>query len=79
MTLQDIKEAGQFTANTSHLSRMCSRIWRQPGQVYEIAQEYGTPFVADSYMRETIFSYIADKYYGGDYDKIYSRWLSTAI
>lgn len=75
-TLQDIKRIGGFTANISHLNRMCKRIKDSPAQVYEIMQEYGTEYGVDSFTRETIFSYIADKYHGGDYGKVYDRWLA---
>ena len=77
-TLQQVKEVGEFTANISHLNKMCDKIKETPKKVYEIAAEYGTPFaMGDSYMRETIFSYIADKFYDGDYSKIYNRWIGA--
>ena len=74
-TLQQVKEVGGFTANISHLNRMCDRIKRNPNKVYEIMLEYGTPHGVDSSTRETIFSYIADKFYSGDYDRVYNQWL----
>jgi hypothetical protein len=76
MSLLEIKKIGQFTANVSHLNRMCQRINDEPQRVYEIMQEYGTPFTIDSYTRESIFSYIADKYHNGNYNRVYKRWLA---
>jgi len=77
-TLHDIKQAGEFKCNIARLNIMCKHIARRPSKVYEIAKEYGTPFVVDSYMRETIFQYIADKYHNGDYSKVYNAWLKAA-
>ena len=73
MTLQEIKKIGQFSANISHLNRMCARIKDNPAKVYEIMAEYGADM--DSYTRESIFTYIADKYHNGNYDKVYNAWL----
>jgi len=78
ITLQDIKKVGGFTANISHLNRMCRRIKDEPSKVYEIMQEYGTAYGVDSYTRETIFSYIANKYHNGNYDRVYNSWLRNA-
>lgn len=73
-TLQDIKRIGEFKVNTAHLNVMCDKIDRTPHKVYEIIVEYGS-FV-DSYTRETIFQYLADKYHDGDYDNLYNRWIN---
>ena len=73
MTLHEIKKIGEFPCNISHLNRMCDKIKEQPAKVYDIIQEYGS-FI-DSYTRESIFQYIADKYHNGDYNKVYNQWL----
>jgi hypothetical protein len=73
ITLHDIKRVGEFRCNVSHLNKMAAKIKAAPQNVYEIVREYGG--LVDSVTRETIFSYIADKYHGGDYDKIYYAWL----
>ena len=73
ITLNKVKEDGNFTCNISHLNRMCSKINQTPSRVYDIIKEYGGE--DDTITRETIFSYITDKYNNGDYDKIYKSWL----
>ncbi len=75
-TLHDIKRIGEFKCNVSHLNKMCEKINQTPYRVYELIEEYGS-FV-DSYTRETIFQYIADKYHDGDYSKVYNAWLRVA-
>jgi hypothetical protein len=72
-TLQDIKRVGEFPCNIAALNRMTAQVNRTPWRVYEIMTEYGT--FQDSWTRETIFQYIADKYHDGDYEKVYQRWL----
>jgi hypothetical protein len=76
-TLQEVKDAGGFTCNISHLNRLCSKVKESPAKVYELIREYGGE--ADSFTRETIFSYIADKYHNGNYDKVYDQWLATSV
>lgn len=73
MTLQGIKKAGNFTANIAHLNGMTKIISQQPARVYEIISKYGGE--ADTVTREAIFSYIADKYDNGNYDRVYKQWL----
>lgn len=74
MTLQQIKTMGEFNCNVSHLNRMCAKIKESPAKVYEIIKEYGG--LDDTVTREAIFSYIADKYHAGNYDKVYNAWLA---
>lgn len=74
MTLQDIKQQGNFTCNISHLNRLCKKVNDTPYKCYELIHEYGGD--ADSVTREAIFSYIADKYHGGDYGVVYDKWLA---
>lgn len=76
-TLQNIKEVGGFTCNLSHLNRMVSKISSNPSRVYEIVEEYGSPYGVDSYTRETIFQYIASKYDNDNYDRVYNAWLGS--
>jgi len=75
MTLQQIKENGEFICNVSHLNRMCKKIAENPAQVYTIIMGYNGQ--ADSVTRESIFSYIADKYFNGDYDQVYNKWIKN--
>lgn len=75
MTLQDIKRIGEFNCNIYHINKMTEKVKKNPGQVYELMTEYGT--FQDSYTREVIFQYIADKYYNGNYDVVYNQWLES--
>ena len=72
-TLQDIRKAGNFNCQARTLERLCNSVKLAPSSVYNLISYYGGE--ADSYTRETIFSYIADSFYNGDYDKIYLEWL----
>lgn len=74
ITLHEIRRQGDFSCNTSHLNRLCAKVKDNPAEVYELIREYGGE--ADTVTREAIFSYITDKYNGGDYDKIYYKWLA---
>lgn len=74
-TLQNIKNVGWFKTNVAHLNIMVRLIKESPADVYTIIQKYGGE--PDTLTRETIFLYIADKYYDGDYNKIYNRWLNS--
>lgn len=76
-TLQSVKEAGNFICNISHLNTLCRKIKEQPRNVYDLIEQYGGE--ADTVTREAIFSYIANKYYDGDYDRIYKRWQLALI
>ncbi len=73
MTLQIIKRIGEFDCNIYQLNKMCDKVNQTPWNVYQIIEEYGS--FADSYTRECIFNYIADKYHNGDYEKVYRKWL----
>lgn len=78
MTLNDIKQDAKtlgFNGNTSHINIMCYKVFARPDKVYEILEQYGIG--ADSVLREKIFSYIADKFYNGDYDRVYNEWLGV--
>ena len=72
-TLQRVRKNGDFKCNLSQLKWMVVRVHESPQRVYNIIQEYGG--IPDTVTRETVFSYIASKYYKGNYDKIYKRWL----
>lgn len=77
MTLQDIKNDAKtlgFKGNISHINILTYKVFAKPDMVYEFMEEYGIP--CDSVIREKIFSYIADKFYNGDYDKVYKQWLA---
>lgn len=63
-----------YTGNISHLNRLADKVKESPADVYELMEEYGIPL--DSVIREKLFRYIADKYYDGDYRKVYDRWLA---
>lgn len=73
MTLNEIKKIGQFPCNVANLNRMCLSVKRVPGMVYDLIAEYGG--LQDTVTREAIFSYVADKYHNGNYDKVYTAWL----
>jgi ABC-type amino acid transport substrate-binding protein len=78
MTLQNIKEDAQtigFKGNLSHINVLVHMVFAKPQRVYEFMDWYGID--GDSFLREKIFTYIADKYYDGDYDKIYNEWLGV--
>lgn len=78
MTLQDIKEDAMtlgFKGNLSHINRLADKVYANPARVYELMQEYGIG--ADSVIREKLFSYIADKYHDGDYNKVYDKWIKS--
>lgn len=78
MTLQNIKEDAKiigFKGNLSHINVLVHLVFAKPQRVYEFMNMYGMG--ADSVLREEIFTYIADKYYDGDYDKIYNEWLGV--
>ena len=77
MKLTTIKEYGQFTCNISHLNTLCLLVAQQPATVYELIRQFGG--VDDTVTREAIFSYITDKYNGGDYNKIYLAWLGHEV
>jgi hypothetical protein len=72
-TLHDIKKNGLFKCNIARLNIMADKIYKQPKDVYEFIEEYGGD--PDSYTRETIFSYLSEKYDAGNYDLIFDRWL----
>jgi hypothetical protein len=74
-TLQNVMTAGNFKS-TARLGQMCDRIYKNPEHVYPLIGNYGGE--ADSVTREAIFSFIADKYYKGNYNKIYDRWLNNS-
>lgn len=78
MTLHDIRRDAMtigFSGNISHLNRLASKVKDEPWRVYEFMDEYG--IVTDSVIREKLFTYIANKYYNGNYDKIYKQWLNS--
>lgn len=77
MTLQDIKRIGEFDCNVYRINMMCAEINRTPQKVYEIMAKYGTSIGVDSYTRESIFNYIADKYHNGNYNIVYNKWLNN--
>jgi hypothetical protein len=72
-TLSDIKQAGGFDIDFFDIDIMASFINKTPSKVYDYIAQYGGE--ADSYTRETIFGYIANKFYNDNYDVIYDRWL----
>jgi Mg2+/Co2+ transporter CorB len=75
-TLLQVKRAGKFKCNASHLNKMCAKIKQRPQKFYEIIEEYGG--IADTVTREKIFEFITDKYNDGNYAKIYDLWLQRA-
>ena len=77
ISLNTIKDKGEFVCNIAHLNAMCKKINRQPHKVYDLIQEYGG--IDDTVTRETIFSYLANKYYNGEYSIVYDKWLERAL
>lgn len=76
MTLQTIKQYGEFTCNLSHLNRLCAKVNAEPEKVYPLIREYGG--MDDTVTREAIFSYVAEKYHK-EYNEIYHRWLDRGL
>ncbi len=79
-TLQDIKEDAEtigFEGTTEDVEMLCLKVFAIPERVYSFMDEYGISI--DSVIREKIFSYLADRFYGGDYDKIYNQWLAEEV
>jgi hypothetical protein len=74
MTLKEIKRVGNFEMTSPYIRNMCVNVMNNPAKVYEIIKDCGGE--ADTVSREAIFSYIADEFLNGDYDKIYEAWLA---
>lgn len=78
MTLEDIKEDAKLLGSSISLddaNALVHMTFAVPENVYIFMNMYNIP--TDSVMREKIFNYAADKYYDGDYDKIYKQWLGV--
>lgn len=78
MTLRDITEDARtlgFKGNISHINQLVKKVYKHPDQVYDYMKIYG--IMPDSVIREKIFTYISDKYYNGEYQIVYSKWLGV--
>ena len=64
-----------FSGNVSHINRLVKAVKQQPNKVYDLMNDYGIN--TDSIVREKIFAYITDKWYDGDYNKVYNQWLNN--
>jgi hypothetical protein len=77
MTIQAIKDDAKtlgFNGSTSDIEALCYMVFAQPQKVYEFMNFYGIG--TDSVIREKIFTWVANKFYDGDYEKIYNLWLT---
>jgi hypothetical protein len=76
MTLNDIRIDAinlGYTGDINGIQELAEKVNNTPDQVYELMEKYGISL--DSVIREKLFSYIADTYHNGNYNKIYYQWL----
>ena len=72
MTLMELATSLDNSTLNGAFIQMVGNVYDNPQSVYHILKQFGLP--ADSYLREQLFSYLADNT-DKDYDYFYNKWL----